>query len=216
MECPFRRHRRREDQDLCQQSRGRPWLINTANGKVKRGVHQKIIGTKPDHLKKAWKSNCKDAKWTEEMRDLEYLQEVIYDKNTTWHKSMKETLKRDNDRLVTMETAAKDEEEEYKGKVALEQRECQLRKEEEEAVEAKQLLKEMLRNVENADARVERTRQRFSEEFDSCLNRWLREEGPVGFLSLQTDGKSQSSDTKSWNTEKDLNDIFRRCTENDG
>ena len=88
-----------EDQDLCQQSRGRPWLINTTNGRVKRGVHQKIIGTKPDHLKKAWKSNCKDAKWTEVTRDLEYLQEVIYDKNTTWHKSMKETLRQDNDRF---------------------------------------------------------------------------------------------------------------------
>ena len=89
-------------------------------------------------------------------------------------------------------------------------------KEEEEAVEVKQYLKEMLRNVENVDARVERTRQRFSEEFDSCLNRWRREEGRVGFLSTQTYRKSQSSDTKSLNIGKDLNENFRRFTENDG
>ena len=68
-------------------------------------------------------------------------------------------------------------------------------------------MKETLRNVENADARVERTRQRFSEEFDSCLNRWRREEGQVGFLSTKTYRKSQSSDTKSLNIEKDLNEI---------
>ena len=54
---------------------------------------------------------------------------------------------------------------------------------------------------------MERTRQRFSEEFDSCLNRWRREEGPVGFLATQAYRRSQSSDTKSLNVEKDLNEI---------
>ena len=126
---------------------------------------------------------------------------MIYDKKTTWHKSMKETLRRDNDLLVTMENAAEDKNEEYKHKVALEQLECQLRKEEEEAVEAKQLLKE------NADARVERTRQRFSEEFDIYMNRWRREEGRVSFLSTQMSRKSQSSESKSLIIEKDLNEI---------
>ena len=43
----------------------------------------------------------------------------------------------------------------------------------------------MLRNVENVDARLERTRQHFSEEFDSCLKRWRREEGRVSFLSVK-------------------------------
>ena len=66
----------------------------------------------------AWKCNCKDTRWTEVTRDLEHLQKVIYDKKNTWHKSMKETLKRDNDLLVAMESAPEDEEEEYKHKVA--------------------------------------------------------------------------------------------------
>ena len=70
---------------------------------------------------KAWKSNCKDARWTEMTRDLEHLQKVIYDKNTTWHKSRKETSRRDNDLFVTMESAAQDEKEEYKHKIAPEQ-----------------------------------------------------------------------------------------------
>ena len=128
MECPFRRHRRREDQDLCQQSRGRPWLINTANGKGKAWSSSKDHWNEARTSEEAWKSNCSDARWTEVTRDLEHLQKVIYEKKTTWHKSMKETLRRDNDLLVAMESAAEDEEEEYKHKVALEQLECQLRK----------------------------------------------------------------------------------------
>ena len=114
-----------------------------------------------------WIFNCKDARWTDVTRDLECLQKVGYDKQTIWHKSMKETLGRDNDLMVTMENTVQDDKEEYKHKVAREQLEYQLRREEEEAIEAKQFWKEMLRNVENADARVERTRQRFSEEFVS-------------------------------------------------
>ena len=118
---------------------------------------------------------------------------------------MKETLGRGNDIMVTMENIVEDDVEEF-SQVAREELEYQLSREEEEATEAKQFLKVMLRNVENADARVERTRQRFSEEFVSHLNRWRREEGPVNFLSTQTFRKSQSSDTKSLNVHR-LNNI---------
>ena len=90
---------------------------------------------------------------------------------------MKETSRPDNDLLNTMECAADDERQEYKDKCTLEQQECQLRTEKEEAEEATKLLKEMLKNVDDADARVERTRARFSQEFEEYMRKWRREGG---------------------------------------
>ena len=49
--------------------------------------------------------------------------------------------------------------------------------EEEEADEARELLKYMLQNVEEADARVERTRNRFFHELEEYTRRWRREDG---------------------------------------
>ena len=98
-----------------------------------------------------------------------------------------------------MENAADEEREEHKDKCALEQPERQLRMEEEEAEEARKLVKEMLKNVDDADVRVEKTRARFSHQFEEYMRKWRREEGRVGFLSVQACRKSQSSDTKSLN-----------------
>ena len=106
-------------------------------------------------------------------------------KRPLWHKSMKEALRRDDDLTVTVESAADHKKEEYKHKCALEQLECQLR-------------------MEDADARVARIRHRFSEEFEGYMNRWLREEG---FLATQAHRTSQSSDTRSLNIGKDLDEI---------
>ena len=109
-------------------SKGRSGPVSTIRRKAMADKHRKwqskAWSSSQDHWnearssEEAWKSNCKDARWTEVTRDLEHLEKVIYDKKTTWHKSMKESLKRDNDLLVAMESAAEDEEEEYKHKVA--------------------------------------------------------------------------------------------------
>ena len=118
-----------------------------------------------------WKSTSNDARWTEVTKELDHREKVIHDKKITWNKSMKETSRRDTDLLKTMENAADEEREEHKDKCALEQPERQSRMEEEEAEEARKLLKKMLKNVDDADARVEKTRARFSQEFEEYMRK---------------------------------------------
>ena len=58
-----------------------------------------------------WKSASSDAKWTEVTKEMNYLNKVSHEKQTTWNESLKETSKRESDLTKTIECALDEKEE---------------------------------------------------------------------------------------------------------
>ena len=142
------------------------WPINIADGKVKRGASQ--LNPLFTRCVEVQKQGCQVHRGHERNGSSE--------KSDSW-----KATKRDNNLARTIEYALDEENEEYKDKCALEQLGSQWHTEEEEADEASEPLKNMFPNVEEADARVERTRNRFFHELEEYIRKWRREDGRVGF-----------------------------------
>ena len=212
MECPF----------SSSSSRGRSGPVSTIKKKsvvLKKAMadkHSKWHSKACSSWKDRWyesqssqvegKSNCKDARWTDVTKDLEHLQKVVDDKKTTWDKSMREALGRDNDLMVTMENNCKRQRrilaQGCPRTIGIQMTKGRRGGHWGQTVfegNVKKCGKCWRTRGKDKTTVLRRIRQLF-EQVASWRKRF-------GFLSTQTFRKSQSSDTKSLNIEKDLNEI---------
>ena len=114
----------------------------------------KLLGKKVDKARKTSGEKCRASRQVGEISaEIDAVGTTVKEKTNTWNKSCEESEKREAELYKMIELAAVDERQEHKERTMLTDLPHQLQKSRDEEDEARGLIEEMQRNLDEAQAR---------------------------------------------------------------
>ena len=137
------------------------------------------------------------------------------DKKITWHKSGRESSKREADLHTMVESAATDEKQEERDRDKLSVRLEEFRKRNDEEDEARCLIEETQRNLEAAQNKSYEAEQRLCSALREYVDTFDKDRGRPKTIMTKLWELMHSRDTKNLNLDKDLEEILSKMKQID-
>ena len=156
-----------------------------------------------------WKKSQPQGKWREISAEMDAVGTTVKEKTNTWNKSCKESARRETE-LYMIEAAVMDEKQEQKEREMIRELLEQLEKRREEEDEARGLIEEMQRNLDEAHNKsyeVERKLDRVLVEYTEAFD---KERERPQLLMTKLWQMMRSRDTKNLDLDKDPDEILSR------
>ena len=152
-----------------------------------------------------WKTK---SKWKEVSEEFDAVGAVVKEKQNAWHKSGKESSKREAELHTMVESAPTDEKQEERYRCRLRDQLIEVRKRKDKDDEARCLIEEMQRNLDAAQNKNYMAEQKLYSILWEYIEAFDKERGRPEIIITKLWQLMQSRDTKKLNLDKNLQEIL--------